>query len=136
MALAFGTSGLRGLVSEMTDLECYLYTTAFLIYLKEKNYLIDKKISIAGDLRKSTDRILNAVAYAITDLGYEIDYCGKVSTPALFYYASLKKRPSMMITGSHIPEDRNGIKFHMPNREVLKEYPLKLETIRKTEKNG
>jgi phosphomannomutase len=29
--------------------------------------------------------------------------------------------PSMMVTGSHIPDDRNGIKFHLPSGEILKE---------------
>ena len=28
--------------------------------------------------------------------------------------------PSLMVTGSHIPDDRNGIKFHRTTGEVLK----------------
>ncbi len=32
-ALAFGTSGLRGLVSDITDLEAYINTRGFLDYL-------------------------------------------------------------------------------------------------------
>jgi phosphomannomutase len=35
MALKFGTSGVRGLVTEMTDLECYLYCKAYSQYLGE-----------------------------------------------------------------------------------------------------
>ena len=34
MALKFGTSGVRGLVTDMTDRECYLYTRAFVEYVK------------------------------------------------------------------------------------------------------
>ena len=31
--LTFGTSGLRGLVSDMTDLECYINTLGFIEFL-------------------------------------------------------------------------------------------------------
>ncbi len=41
--LGFGTSGLRGLVTDMTDLECYINVTGFLAFLK------DKKSIGAGD---------------------------------------------------------------------------------------
>ncbi len=33
----FGTSGVRGLVVEVTDQVCFAYVTAFLQYLNEKN---------------------------------------------------------------------------------------------------
>jgi phosphomannomutase len=29
--------------------------------------------------------------------------------------------PTMMVTGSHIPDDRNGIKFNLPSGEILKD---------------
>ena len=35
MALKFGTSGVRGLVTEMSDRECYLYSRAFARHLKD-----------------------------------------------------------------------------------------------------
>ena len=47
-------------------------------------------------------------------------FCGHVPTPALAYYAFARKIPSLMVTGSHIPDDRNGIKFHRTTGEVLK----------------
>jgi hypothetical protein len=36
-ALAFGTSGLRGLVEDITDLEAYVNTRGFLDYLFERH---------------------------------------------------------------------------------------------------
>ena len=36
------------------------------------------------------------------------------------YYAMQKGKASVMITGSHIPNDRNGIKFYKHDGEVLK----------------
>ena len=116
-ALAFGTSGLRGLVTDITDLEAYINTRGFLDYVGAH----DGTVVLAGDLRPSTDRILAAVARAIEDAGCAVDFVGKIPTPALTYYALLKKRPSVMVTGSHIPFDRNGIKFNKPEGEVLKD---------------
>src|SRR5690606_39400876 len=51
---------------------------------------------------------------------FELIYCGKLPTPALAYFAFERELPSIMVTGSHIPFDRNGINFNMPTREVLK----------------
>lgn len=116
-ALKFGTSGLRGLVSDITDLEAYINTSGFLDFLGGES----RTVAIAGDLRPSTDRILGAVARAILDAGARVDYLGKIPTPALTHYALERNLPSVMVTGSHIPFDRNGIKFNKPEGEVLKE---------------
>ena len=116
-ALAFGTSGLRGLVSDITDLEAYINTRGFLDYLGAREGVV----ALAGDLRPSTDRILVAVASAIEDAGCSVDFLGKIPTPALAYYALERSWPSVMVTGSHIPFDRNGIKFGKPGGEVLKD---------------
>ncbi|MCC6235421.1 MAG: mannose-6-phosphate isomerase, class I [Verrucomicrobiales bacterium] len=124
-ALGFGTSGLRGLVSDITDLEAYLNTAGYLDYLREIGDLRPgAPVSIAGDLRPSTDSpersIMRAVALAIEDSGYSVDHLGRLPTPALTYFALQHPRPSIMVTGSHIPFDRNGIKFTKVTGEVLK----------------
>jgi len=120
--LGFGTSGLRGLVTDMTDLECYINTSGFIRFLKSTSSLkAGEKIYVAGDLRDSTPRISAAVIRAITDEGLEPVYCGLIPTPALAYYAAQKDSACIMVTGSHIPADRNGIKFYKTNGEVLKE---------------
>jgi phosphomannomutase len=118
----FGTSGARGLVTKMTDLICYTYTRGFIQYLESINDLKkeSEEIAVAGDLRDSTDRIIGAVSKAITDCGYRVRYCGKVPTPTLFFYAVSRKLASVMVTGSHIPADRNGIKYNKVAGEVLK----------------
>lgn len=119
--LAFGTSGLRGLVSEMTDLEVYVNTRGFLEYLLERREIYrGDPVSAAGDLRPSTERILGAVARAITDGGFRLEYLGKIPTPALIWSALSQRRASIMVTGSHIPFDRNGVKFARPTGEVMK----------------
>ncbi len=119
MALGFGTSGLRGLVTELTDLACAQYTRAFIRYLKERQ-AASHALSLAGDFRSSTPRILRAVAWAIRQEGLEPDWYGFIPTPALALHAMSRGQASLMVTGSHIPDDRNGIKFNLPWGEVLK----------------
>lgn len=118
----FGTSGARGLVADMTDKVCYCYTLGFLKYLIQiGEFSTGGRVALAGDLRPSTPRILAACARAIVDCGGVPVYCGLVPTPALADWAFAEAIPSLMVTGSHIPDDRNGIKFYRPHGEVLKD---------------
>jgi phosphomannomutase len=64
--------------------------------------------------------LLRAAAWAITREGGSVDYCGRIPTPALVFHAMQHGMASLMVTGSHIPDDRNGIKFNLPWGEVLK----------------
>lgn len=119
--VAFGTSGARGLVVAMTDRVCYSYTRGFLSYLQEiGEFVAGGDVAVAGDLRPSTPRIMAACAKAIVDAGGRVVNCGHVPTPTMAYFAMKKCMPSLMVTGSHIPDDRNGIKFYRPEGEVLK----------------
>jgi len=119
--VAFGTSGARGLVSAMTDEVCYTYTRGFLQYLEREGEIQrGGRVAVAGDLRSSTPRILRAVMKAIADHGSVPENGGRVPTPAVALYGFAQKIPSIMVTGSHIPDDRNGIKFYRPKSELLK----------------
>lgn len=118
----FGTSGARGLVRQMTDRVCYAYTTGFLQYLEaeHESHGANPKVAIAGDLRPSTDRIIAAVAKAVTDRGYEACCCGKIPSPAVALHGLQEAIPAVMVTGSHIPADRNGIKYNTAAGEIMK----------------
>jgi phosphomannomutase len=117
----FGTSGVRGLVSELTDRVCYAYCAAFLQALEQRGEIAPgSAVAMAGDLRNSTPGILTAVSRAIADRGYQIIYGGRVPSPAIALYALRHQIPAVMVTGSHIPDDRNGIKFNKPTGEILK----------------
>ncbi len=119
--VTFGTSGARGLATAMTDKICYCYTKAFIQHLENlQNIEKNSQIAFAGDLRPSTPRICTAVSQAIQDCGYTPIYCGSIPSPAIAYYGLTNKIPSIMVTGSHIPDDRNGIKYNSPNGEIMK----------------
>jgi len=117
----FGTSGVRGLVKDMTDEVCWIYATAFLQYLSE-NQQIKKgsAVGIAGDLRPSTPRIMLAIANACLQKGYVPVNYGNIPSPAIALFGLSQKIPTVMVTGSHIPDDRNGIKFNTAQGEILK----------------
>jgi phosphomannomutase len=121
VSLAFGTSGLRGLVKDITDLEAYINVKAALRYfLSIGDMRANSGVVIAGDLRPSTDRIMRACAQAIVDSGHRVENAGKIPTPALISHAISTGRAGVMVSGSHIPFDRNGIKLNKTVGEVLK----------------
>ncbi|AQS38399.1 phosphomannomutase [Shewanella psychrophila] len=116
--IAFGTSGARGLVSLFTNEVCAAFTHAFVaIQLKNSNI---KHVAIAMDNRPSSFRMAMACAKALEQLGIEAIYYGVLPTPALAYTAMQDNMPCIMVTGSHIPFDRNGLKFYLPDGEISK----------------
>jgi phosphomannomutase len=120
--VAFGTSGARGLATAMTDSVCYAYTQGFLKYLESIGEIkrAGERVAVGGDFRPSTSRVMEAVCRAADDLGYRAVNCGKIPSPAVALFGFENKIPSIMVTGSHIPDDRNGIKFNKCGGEVLK----------------
>ena len=130
--VAFGTSGARGLVSAMTDRICFAYTCGFLQHLEDSGQFAQgNHVAIAGDLRPSSPRIMAACAAAIRHKGGHVDFCGFVPSPAVAAYGFERGIASLMVTGSHIPDDRNGIKFNRTDGEVLKvdELGIRAQTI-------
>lgn len=112
----FGTSGARGLVADMTDEVCYAYAAAFLQSVGS----MAGKVVLGHDLRPSSPRIAAACAAAIRDSGRQVVYAGALPTPALAFYAAQLGMPTLVVTGSHIPFDRNGIKFYRADGEISK----------------
>lgn len=119
--VAFGTSGARGLVRAMTDQVCMAYTTAFLQSLRERGELdAGSSIFVGGDRRPSTPRIMAAVCRAIAAFGCTPRSAGMIPSPALALWGMREQCPTVMVTGSHIPDDRNGMKFTTARGEITK----------------
>src|ERR1019366_5993691 len=120
--VAFGTSGARGLATAMMDSVCYAYAKGFLQYLESTGEIkhAGEAVAVGGDFRPSTSRVMEAVCRAADDLGYRAINCGKIPSPAVALFGFEHAIPSIMVTGSHIPDDRNGIKFNKCAGEVLK----------------
>ncbi|MBK8870061.1 MAG: mannose-6-phosphate isomerase, class I [Elusimicrobia bacterium] len=125
--LAFGTSGLRGRIEDITDLEAYVNTRGFLRWVRSQGDIGRKwRVPVGIDLRPSSPRIAQAVAKAIEEEGSVVENVGHVPSPALMFYGVSHCTPSVMVTGSHSPFDRNGIKFNLPDGEVMKEHEQKI----------
>jgi len=113
----FGTSGARGLVSSMSDAVCYAYAQAFLRAVPSAS----NSVVLGHDLRPSSPAIAAACAQAVRDAGKEVVFVGALPTPAIAYYAAVRGAPAIVVTGSHIPFDRNGIKFYREDGEISKQ---------------
>lgn len=133
--LRFGTSGRRGEVIHLTQLEIYINASAELAYLlslspAEGGIRKGDAFYYAYDLRPTSSRfsaeqagrgeLAQAIEQAILDAGMKPVNLGKLPTPALTYYAMQQGKGSMMITGSHIPFERNGYKTNSAKGELLK----------------
>ncbi|MCA1248842.1 phosphomannomutase [Massilia sp. MS-15] len=114
--VAFGTSGARGLVSAMSPALCGAYAQAFLQAVATDA----TEVVLGHDLRPSSPAIAAACAQAVRDAGKSVVFVGALPTPAVAYYASLRQSPAIVVTGSHIPFDRNGIKFYRAEGEITK----------------
>ena len=113
-------SDVRGVASgngeiQLTDDVVRAIVNAFVVWLAEKSAKPDLKIAVGHDSRVSADRITAAVADALkTSGGVDIYMCGLASTPAMFMmtrYEDTNADGSIMITASHMPSDKNGLKF-------------------------
>jgi phosphomannomutase len=119
--MKFGTSGLRGLSVELLGPPSILYATAFGRYLLQAGSVRPgDSILVGRDFRASSPQIASNCAVALESLGFEVVDCGTVPTPALALYGFTRGVAALMVTGSHIPADRNGIKFYRPDGEINK----------------
>ncbi len=116
-SVTFGTSGLRGLASELSGGIAENYGRAFALFLGSD---AAKEILVASDLRDSSPLIKEQVMAGLAAEGFSPIDCGSVPTPALALAAMSRGLPSAMVTGSHIPAERNGIKFYLPSGEISK----------------
>jgi phosphomannomutase len=134
--LGFGTSGRRGKVVDLTQLEIYLNALAELQYLQslpltEGGIRRSEDFYFAYDLRPSSSEfvaqeegrgeIAQAIVQAITDAGMQAVNLGRIPTPALASFALSQNKGSIMVTGSHIPFERNGYKTNSSRGELLKQ---------------
>lgn len=111
----FGTSGLRGLVTALTPELITAYVTAFL-----RACPVGQGLYVGQDLRSSSPRIAADVIAAARASGVDVWDCGAVPTPALALASISAGCAAVMVTGSHIPDDRNGLKFYTPRGELSK----------------
>ncbi|TVY36373.1 Phosphomannomutase [Lachnellula subtilissima] len=130
--LTFGTSGRRGEVIHLTQLEVYTNVFAEIRYLKAIPRSLGGVISgddfyYAHDLRPSSTQLddngrgglCQAVETALRDSYMRPINLGAIPTPALTSWALKHGKGSIMVTGSHTPFDRNGYKLNTSKGEIM-----------------
>lgn len=112
----------RGIASgdgvTLTDEAVNLISRAFVKWLNLKYGRNTFKIAVGNDSRISAQRIVGAVTDGITSCGSDVVYTGLSSTPSMFILlkkSSLCCDASVMVTASHLPSNRNGLKFFTPD---------------------
>ena len=71
-------------------------------------------VTVGHDTRISAQQLKQAVCAALTAKGVSVKDCGLASTPAMFMstvFAQTKADGAIMLTASHLPYNRNGLKF-------------------------
>jgi len=113
----FGTSGLRGLVVELTPELVSAHVDAFL-----QACPVGTGLFVGRDLRPSSPDIAGMIIDAARARGVDVTDCGDILTPGLALAAMSAGAAAVMVTGSHIPADRNGLKFYTPEGEITKDH--------------
>jgi len=116
--IAFGTSGARGLIADFNPNVCAAFAIAFIKSIDTEFSFTT--VALAIDNRPSSYAIAQACAEGLKQLNINVVYYGVIPTPALAYKAMQDDMPCIMVTGSHIPFDRNGLKFYRPDGEITK----------------
>ena len=92
-----------------------------------------KALLIGHDLRPSSPGIARACHDAARSAGVSSVNAGVLPTPALAFAAETLGLPAIMVTGSHIPFDRNGMKFYRAQGEISKQDEQRILTAAVTE---
>ena len=115
-------SDIRGVAMEGIEGQPVTLTTeavtniakAFVLFLQELTGKSELRLSIGRDSRLSGETLLKAAAEGILAMGADLADFGLASTPSMFMSTVTKGYEfdgAIMLTASHLPWNRNGMKF-------------------------
>lgn len=111
-------SDIRGIAvgndANLTPAEAQVLGAAFAEWLRAAAGKKDIRVAVGRDSRVSGSALLAACAEGLADMGAAVLDCGLASTPAMFMatvYDETDADGAVMITASHLPMNRNGLKF-------------------------
>ena len=125
----FGTSGIRGDAEKLFTKEfCHDIAATFIDFLKNHN--ISTAIAIGMDPRTSSPRIKDDLAEGFAKLGIETFDEGVTPIPSInWLIKSTPIKAAIMITGSHIAPELNGVKFYAHNEEITSDDQEEIEKL-------
>lgn len=106
----------EGKTAELTERSVTRIVKGFLLWLSERTGKApaDLKVSIGRDSRLSGPDIMRWSVNALAPYGVTVLDCGLATTPAMFMstiFEGYLCDGALMVTASHMPPDRNGLKF-------------------------
>lgn len=114
-------AGVEGELVNLTEAATEAIAAGFAGWLVDKKKADGSKrlrVSVGHDSRISADSLQNAVARGIAGAGLDVVLYGLASTPAMFNSTLTEDQDflcpvdgAIMITASHLPYNRNGLKF-------------------------
>lgn len=109
--------GVEGEPIDLTDEVVYTLARAFYAWLQKRTGKKTLSVAVGYDSRLSAQRLCDCVERGVCACGGQTVLTGLSSTPSMFM---LLQEPdfacdgSVMITASHLPFNRNGLKFFVP----------------------
>lgn len=92
----------------------YAFAKGFAYFLQAKTGKEQLKVAIGHDSRISANDLKTSICESLKMFGCEVYDCGLASTPSMFMatiFDSFACDGAIMITASHLPYNRNGMKF-------------------------
>ena len=108
------TDGVEGDIVNLTDDVIAEMTYGYVLWVEKKKGKTSDQLTMAvgRDVRISGERIANVVIETLLSCGVKVYDCGLSSTPSMFMTTvDFGCDASVMITASHHPFNRNGLKF-------------------------
>jgi len=106
--------GVEGESVNLTDEVVTQIAKAFTVWLKKRLNKSEVTIGVGHDSRLSAQKITACVEDGVTQLGSNVIFTGLSSTPSMFMLLQEKDfgcDGSIEITASHLPFNKNGLKF-------------------------
>jgi len=125
----FGTSGIRGSADTLfTKQFCFDIGRTFIEFLRRHESL--GPIAIGMDPRESSPRIRNELLTGLSTGGVELFDEGVTPIPSMnWLIINTPVVAGIMITGSHIAPELNGVKFYAHDEEVSVDDQKEIESI-------
>ena len=121
--------GVEGEKVNLTTEAVNRIASGFVKFLSDKLGKKNLKISVGHDSRITAPQLKTATIKSLVANGVEVLDCGLASTPAMFMsiiFDETKVDGSIMLTASHLPFNRNGMKFFTRDGGLEKENILTL----------
>lgn len=131
------TEGIIGEEVTLSEEKVSAIGRGFVLWLRQVTAKRQLRIAIGMDCRLTSPMFMEALETSITSLGCDVLHCGIASTPCMLLstqMAEIKADGAIMITGSHMQFNRNGLKFFRDGLDISRDDLTEIITLAATAK--